>query len=218
MSKPIVATLDPGTVIAMQLRAGLDNFPEAWSRAIPICFDTDWQGRNADPQRATEVRVLWTREQLFLRFQASYRTLTLFPDARPDGRRDHLWDRDVCEAFLQSDPTQPRHYAEFELSANGFWIDIAIDADRLDAKPNLHSGLRRRVLLDEKTQTWIGELAIPMHSLTRNFNPAQPWRANFFHVEGPGEPRFYSSWRPTRTAQPNFHVPEAFGRLIFLEA
>jgi alpha-galactosidase len=34
-------------------------------------------------------------------------------------------------------------------------------------------------------------------------------------VEGATEPRFYSAWRPTGTAVPNFHVPEAFGQLIF---
>jgi hypothetical protein len=36
-------------------------------------------------------------------------------------------------------------------------------------------------------------------------------------VEGPSEPRFYSAWRPTNTGQPNFHVPEAFGWLVFVE-
>lgn len=211
---------DPDTAIATRMRAplGAAAFPEnsAWLSAIPIRFETDWRGKNPDPRRATEVRVLWTPEELFLRFHANYRTLTLFPDADPTGRRDHLWDRDVCEAFLQPDPAQPRRYAEFEISPNGCWIDIAIDADRLEEKPDLRSGLRRRVALDEQARTWVGELAIPMHPLTRRFHPALPWRANFFHIEGPSEPRFYSSWRPTGTPQPSFHVPEAFGRLIFL--
>ena len=30
----------------------------------------------------------------------------LFEDSDPNGRRDHLWDRDVAEAFLQPDPSR----------------------------------------------------------------------------------------------------------------
>jgi alpha-galactosidase len=38
---------------------------------------------------------------------------------------------------------------------------------------------------------------------------------NFYRVEGPQEPRAYLAWRPTKTPQPNFHVPSAFGKLRF---
>ena len=56
-----------------------------------------------------------------------------------------------------------------------------------------------------------------MKGLTEAFDPAAVWRVNFFRVEGPSEPRFYSSWQATRTSQPNFHVPEVFGQLISRE-
>ena len=59
---------------------------------------------------------------------AKYRDITVFTDAKPDGRRDQLWDRDVAEVFLQPDPSQLRHYKEFEVSPNGFWIDLDIGA------------------------------------------------------------------------------------------
>src|SRR5437879_13735729 len=72
-----------------------DGFPQpsAWERAAPLRFDEDWQGKNRDPEKETEVRLLWTPETLFLRFRARYRTISVFPDAEPDGRRDQLWDR-----------------------------------------------------------------------------------------------------------------------------
>jgi hypothetical protein len=56
-----------------------------------------------------------------------------------------------------------------------------------------------------------------MTALTANFDPAAVWRANFYRVEGPQEPRFYSAWQPTHTPQPNFHVPSAFGKLRFTD-
>jgi alpha-galactosidase len=57
-----------------------------------------------------------------------------------------------------------------------------------------------------------------MKRLVARFDAAATWRVNFYRVEGADEPRFYSAWRPTMTPVPNFHVPEAFGELVFATA
>lgn len=206
----------PGTAVAVPYSGplGLFGFPQmqAWSNAPLVRFDTDWQGQNPDPQRSTEVRLLWTTESLYLRFVSRYRVLTVFPDADPNGRRDKLWDRDVAEVFLQPDSSILRQYKEIEVSPNGFWIDLDINNGAL---ADLHSNLKRRVAVDDAAKTWTAELAIPMKSLVPHFDPQAIWRVNFYRVEGPAEPRFYSSWQPTNTSQPNFHVPELFGYLKF---
>ncbi len=183
-----------------------------WSQAKPVSFCADWQGKNADPERQTSVRAMWSPTTLYLRFECRYRDLYVFEEADPDGRRDHLWDRDVAEAFLQPDPAQARLYKEFEVSPNGFWIDLDISPGGLS---NLKSGLWRSVWIDPKRKTWAAELAIPLASLTDHFDPSVVWHANFYRVEGPEPRRFYSAWRPTNTPEPNFHVPAAFGRLRF---
>jgi alpha-galactosidase len=204
------------TVTALQFggKVDVEGFPadRAWEHAPAIRFDRDWQGKHADPKRETEVRLLWTREVLYLRFLAHYSSVTVFPDAEPSGRRDRLWDRDVVEVFLQPAGSHGQRYKEFEVSPNGFWIDLDIGPGE---KRNLQSGLRRRVKIDEQNKTWMAETALPMKSLTTQFDPTKAWRANFFRVEGATEPRFYSAWRPTGTPVPNFHVPEAFDKLIF---
>ncbi len=163
-----------------------------WQTAKGISFCEDWQGKNADTGRQTQVRLLWTPKTLYLRFECRYRELSLFEDSDASGRRDQLWDRDVAETFLQPD------------------LDIFPEGLR-----NLESGMERSVWLDREHHTWDAELAIPMRALTANFDPAAVWRVNFFRVEGPREPRFYSAWRATNTPQPNFHVPAAFGKLRF---
>jgi hypothetical protein len=207
---------ETGTVTAIQLvgRIGAEELPAeaAWENAPAIRFCRDWRGKNADPQRETEVRLLWSRDALYVRFLAHYRSISVFADAEPNGRRDQLWDRDVAEVFLQPAGTDPRRYKEFELSPNGFWIDLDIAPGE---KRDLQSGLRRRVKVDEMTKTWKAELLLPMKSLTTQFDPAAAWRVNFFRVEGDSEPRFYSAWRPTGTPAPNFHVPQCFGNLVF---
>jgi alpha-galactosidase len=207
------------TAYALLLKESVtvEGFPEQiwWERALAIRFERDWRGEKADPQRATEVRLLWNEQTLFLRFLARYRELHVFPDARADGWRDELWERDVAEAFLQPDASETRAYKELEVSPNGYWIDLDIAQGEKEA---MRSGLLRRVVQDAAAQTWIAELAVPMRSLTPAFDPKRSWRANFFRVEGKTEPRFYSAWSPTMTPTPNFHVPEAFGHLIFREA
>ena len=207
---------ETGTVIAAQFAGSTDaeGFPseQVWENAPLIQFAHDWQGKNEDSERITEARLLWTRAALYVRFLARYRSLTVFADAEPNGRRDQLWERDVAEVFLQPVGLEGRHYKEFEVSPNGFWIDLDIAPGE---KRDLKSGLKQRVRVGEKSKTWKAELALPMKCLTERFDPSEPWRVNFYRVEGPREPRFYSAWRPTGTPAPNFHVPESFGTLVF---
>lgn len=185
-----------------------------WQRANPISFCSDWQGKNPDPGRETRVQVSWSERTLYLRFECRYRELLVFEDSDPCGRRDHLWDRDVVEAFLQPDPSRPLFYREFEISPNGMWIDLDIFPG---GRADLKSGVQRSVYLDAGSRTWTAELGIPLPALTESFDPSAIWRANFYRIEGSREPRAYLAWQPTHTPQPNFHVPAAFGRLRFEE-
>jgi alpha-galactosidase len=209
---------DHFTAFADRLTEKVDSegFPPkaTWDKAAALHFDQDWQGRNTDARRATEVRLMWTADTLFVRFRCQYRNITVFTDAREDGWRYQLWDRDVAEVFLQADASDPLIYKEFEVSPNGYWIDLAVWHGEIE---ELYSGLRHRVAIDEQSHTWTAELAVPMKRLTAHFDPRQSWRANFFRIEGEAEPRFYGAWSPTNTPKPNFHVPAAFGKLAFRE-
>jgi len=186
-----------------------------WQTAVPITFFSDWQGKNPDPRRETKACVLWSSQSLYVRFECRYRELYVFEDSEPNGRRDHLWERDVAEVFLQPDPSRERFYKEFEVSPNGKWIDLDIFPGGL---ADLKSSMRRSVILDESTHTWNAELAIPFAALTANFDANAVWRVNFYRIEGGQEPRTYLAWQPTHTPRPNFHVPETFGKLRFATA
>ena len=198
--------------VAREITLDAAHPAKEWERAAPVVFCQDWQGKHPDAERETRVRVLWSAQTLYLRFECRYRELFLFEDSDPNGRRDQLWDRDVAEAFLQPDPSRERSYKEFEVSPNGMWIDLDIF---LGGHADLKSGMTRSVFLDKKGHRWTAEMAIPIQALTPNFDPNAVWRANFYRVEGTKEPRTYFAWQPTGTPQPNFHVPSAFGRLRF---
>jgi alpha-galactosidase len=205
-----------GTIVALECAGALESgaFPgaEPWRAARPIRFAWDWQGKNQDLARETQVRALWNAESLFLQFVCRYRTLTTFAESDWNGRRDQLWDRDVAEVFLQTDPGQPSRYLELEVSPNGMWIDLDISPE---GKSNPRSGMKSQVAIAESEKLWTATIALPTSALGQRFDPDSKWRVNFFRVEGAAEPRFYSCWRPTYTPQPNFHVPEAFGVLRF---
>ncbi len=194
----------------IELNAARPN--DAWEKAVPISFCTDWRGLAPDSSLHTQVQALWSPQTLFLRFECHYRELWVFEDAEPNGRRNRLWERDVVEAFLQPEPSQAFFYKEFEISPNGMWIDLDI---RPEGLANLQSGLRRSAVVDETNCIWVAEIAVPLRSVTNRFDPACPWRANFYRVEGKKEPRQYLAWQPTHTPEPNFHVPDCFGGLRF---
>jgi alpha-galactosidase len=198
--------------VSSEIRLDAANSAPEWQSARPLRFCSDWQGKNPDPALETEVRVIWSSASFYLKFVCRYRELFVFEDSDPNGRRDHLWDRDVAEAFLQPDPSVERRYKEFEVSPNGMWIDLDISPSGL---ADLKSGLTRSVHVDTSRKIWTAELAIPMRCLIEEFDPKRLWRANFFRVEGNTEPRRYLAWQPTHTPQPNFHVPKAFGTLRF---
>jgi alpha-galactosidase len=191
-----------------------DQMPSAedWDGATPVSFDSDWQGKNSDPQRRTEARLLWTPETLYIQFHCHFRAIHVFDDAEASGRRDKLWDRDVAEVFLQPDRSGTKHYKEFEVSPNGQWVDLEITPE---GGTLLSTTLQRRVTVDVAKKTWTAVIAIPMRTLTEAFDPRQNWRVNFFRCEGIEPERAYLAWKPNDSPQPNFHVPESFGTLRF---
>jgi alpha-galactosidase len=184
--------------------------PADWERAQPAVFRADWQGKQEDPQRETEARLLWSYKSLFVRFRCRYREIYVYEGG--NRRRDRLWLRDVAELFIRRGDEDPGHYREFEISPNGDWLDLDISPGK---KTHLFCDLKSRVRIQADLRLWTAELAIPLDCLATSFDPGEIWRLNLFRIEGAEPHRFYSAWQPTHTPQPNFHVPEKFGELQF---
>jgi alpha-galactosidase len=181
-----------------------------WAEATPVRFCADWRGENPDPQRETQVQILWSPAHLYIRFLCHYRSIYVFDDNNM--RRDQLWLRDVAEIFIQNGSDALGSYREFEISPNGDWLDLDITPGN---KKHLWGAVLSQVKRDAETRSWIADMAIPFDCLTPVFNPQEIWKINLFRIEGPEPNRFYSAWQPTHTPKPNFHVPERFGELRF---
>jgi len=199
---------------------------DLWRSAHEVVIDRYWNGMSAsrsNPQwkNWTRVKALWNPSALFFRFECGYDTLNVKPELGSDGPIDQLWETDVFEVFLR--PPLTSEYFEFEVGPIGQWVDVHILSPRQDVDFEWESELEVRVQLDEARKLWFGVLRVPYQPmLGKQGSRAQPkigdvWGLNLFRVAGKEPNREYLSWRPTRTEVPDFHVPSAFGHLIFLE-
>ncbi len=197
-----------------------------WQSAEGVAIDRYWNaepaGRSgADWNTLTRISTIWNQTHLFFKFECNYDTLYVKPHLGTGGPIDQLWESDVVEVFLR--PPGSSDYFEFEVSPLGQWLDVHIIKPRQDVDFAWLSHLEVRVQLDQHERTWSGVLKIPCGPMLRTAGAERPpepgdvWGLNLFRLAGEEPDREYLAWRPTRTVQPDFHVPPAFGHLILLE-
>jgi hypothetical protein len=123
-----------------------------------------------------------------------------------------LWDRDVVEAFIASDPKNLRRYAEFQVAPTNEKLDLLLDLPRRDFAWS--SGFESAIKLDKKARRWICEMRIPTKALS-DVSPkaGAQWRLNLFRSDRANNA--YLALNPTLSG--SFHVPERFGVLEFVE-
>ncbi|MBK9529099.1 MAG: carbohydrate-binding family 9-like protein [Acidobacteria bacterium] len=191
----------------------------AWEGTSQVLVSKYWSGKAAAKGREFSARLLWSDTALYVRFEAS-QSEPLVVSEKPDTSQKTigLWDRDVCEIFIAPDTSQRKKYFEFEIAPTGEWIDLAIDATSQKRKTDLgyNSGMTSAARI-EKDKV-VMAIKIPWEA----FGVARPkigdvWLGNLFRCVGKGKTRGYLAWQPTKTAKPNFHVPEKFGEFEFVK-
>lgn len=194
--------------------ADLDH--QEWNRARPVHLTRYWSGEVAPSSRHAEARTLWTPAALSVRFVCrQHEPLIVSASPQVEQKSLGLWDRDVCEIFVAPDAQTPQRYFEFEAAPTGEWLDLAIQSNDDTRETDWHfaSGMTAAARIGAKTLTIA--LCIPWTAFGREPRAGERWRVNLFRCVGTDPNRGYLAWRPTHTAQPNFHVPAAFGWLEF---
>ena len=189
----------------------------AWSEARAVQVARYWSGEVAPPERHAEVRAVWSDSALCVRFcchQAEPLVVSSAPQTSE--KTNGLWERDVCEIFIAPDADEAQRYFEFEAAPTGEWLDLAIHQtpESRETDWEYSSGMAAATRIEEGRITIA--MCIPFEAFGRTPRAGESWRANLFRCIGSGEGRGYLAWQPTRTVQPNFHVPEAFGWLRFV--
>jgi predicted TIM-barrel fold metal-dependent hydrolase len=189
-----------------------------WQTARPAVMEYSSSDYAARPEIATTVRVLWSDDSLYLGYECPYTKLTVFEPAAVEKERYgsergvSLWDRDVVEAFIASDPTHLRRYTEYQVSPTNEKLDLSLDLPDRDF--DWSSGFQTAVRVDEQAKRWTCEVRIPLKSLASTKPQAGTlWRLNFFRCDRANNA--FLAWNPALTG--SFHTPEKFGVLEFVD-
>jgi hypothetical protein len=126
-----------------------------------------------------------------------------------------LWDRDVCEVFVAPGSAVPEKYFEFEVAPTGEWLDVAIDLTTGERQYDwdFNSQMTTAARIEQHRVTMA--IRLPWNDRLPKPQKGERWRVNLFRCVGKDPKLRYLAWQPTRTPEPLFHVPQAFGWLAF---
>ncbi len=189
-----------------------------WKEAQNIEIIHYWSGEKAPPGRRFKTKLLWSDAALYVHFEVNQNEpLVVSDNPNLKSKTRGLWNRDVCEIFLAPNEAEFRRYFEFEVAPTGEWIDLEIYQ-----KPNeritiwdYDSKMKTRAQI-EKSKI-ITAFKVNWKAFNTKPEAGDIWLGNIFRAVGKGETRGYLAWSPTKTNQPNFHVPEKFGKFVFVK-
>ena len=188
----------------------------SWNDAKVVKITSYWSGESAPLGRQAEARLIWTDEAICVRYVCNQtEPLVVSSTLQTNKKTVGLWDRDVCEIFLAPYERAPERYFEFEAAPTGEWIDLAVRTrpDKRETDWEFHSGMTTGAQVEEDRV--VIAMRIPWNGWSHKPREGERWRVNLFRCVGSGATRGYLAWQPTHTQQPNFHVPEVFGWLLF---
>lgn len=212
--KLLVRTLPPPTLKAKRIGTDfeIDGKPDdaAWKDAAYARIDYGIRSGEARPGLSTAAQVLWSDKFLYISYSAPFEKLTTF-DPPSETERLGLWDRDVVEAFIGTNPDNGKNYSEFEVAPTGEKLDVRLDLPAKDFAWS--SGFTAAVHIDEAARIWSTEMRIPIAAISDVAPKAGEtvWRLNFYRSSK--SDRAFLGWAPT--ASGSAHTPERFGSLEF---
>jgi cellulose/xylan binding protein with CBM9 domain len=194
-----------------------DPASEFWQHAPAIYAEKDTYGEPV-PGHRTEIRSLWTKDNIYFLFICPYEELNLKPSPDTVHETNHLWNWDVAEVFIGSDFENIKRYKEFELSPQGEWIDLDINLEKPHHEEGWvwNSGFRVIARIDRGAKIWYGAMRIPLAALdSRPPAAGNIYRVNFFRGQGAPPNQKEITWQPPMSN--TFHVPDRFGILRLTE-
>jgi len=184
-----------------------------WRMAGVTHLEKDTQGKEV-PDFRTEVRMRWTKDNLYFLFICPYDELYLKPSPNPAEETYELWNWDVAEVFISSNFTDIKRYQEFEVSPQSEWVDLDIDLNKPHHETGWkwNSGFEKTARIDASTHRWYAAMRIPLASIDqRSAKIGNKFRMNLFLSEGAPSKHHEVTWQPPMSN--TFHTPERFGLL-----
>lgn len=189
----------------------------AWRSANPISVGRYWSGVAAPDGRHFRARLLWSRNALYVRFEAN-QDEPLVVGAKPDISKKTigLWDRDVCEIFMAPDKNKPNKYFEFEIAPTGEWVDLGIEVTPTERLTDWEYRSKMESATRIEKEKVVMAIKIPWKAFGKTPKAGDIWLGNLYRCVGTAPTRGYLAWQPTETHEQNFHVPSKFGEFEFV--
>ena len=195
----------------------------AWKQAPALsAFHFNWWTQGV--KESTTAKLLWDDEYLYASFQCADKHIA----AEAIERHGPVSLDDAVELFIAPNPDKVRNYYGFEMNAIETMLNF-IRADWYQGPFNTYpDGVRLRTSLhgvrnkrdSPGDDGWILEVAIPLKVFEKDAAHTPPregdtWRMNLNRAGGKTNAQ-YSTWSPVNSPKPNFHVPESFGYVRFV--
>lgn len=194
----------------------MDFDADVWQKTQKAQINHYWSGAKAPHERSATAQMAWTQDFLYVRFDCQqYESMVKNQHPQVEFETAELWENDVCELFIAPEAAAPESYFEFEIAPTGEWLDYKIRqlSDRRETDTTFDAGMKTAIKTN--VNGFAAIFSVPFESFGKRPRIGEEWRGNFFRCIGAGEERGYLTWQPTRTENPNFHVPQVFGIFKF---
>jgi hypothetical protein len=187
----------------------------AWGRATPVSWSTDYRG--TPTASTTHARFLWSPTALYALFEVDGTGLNVDASHPTNVERSRLYEEDCVEMFIAPKGKYARSYDEIELGPRGHFFDVKIDRLARDAAHagdvSWSSGVEVKTTVDAAARHAVIEARIQAADVVAALKPGAELPLGLFRMEGTAK-RAYLAWSPPRTQTPDFHVFDAFGKLV----
>ncbi|MCA9039954.1 MAG: carbohydrate-binding family 9-like protein [Planctomycetaceae bacterium] len=197
--------------------------------------ESDWQAAKSvgefkfawyvsGKKEQTVAKMLWDDEYLYV----SYRCEDAHISATRTERGSSVWLDECVEVVTAPNADDSENYFNIEMNVNGAFLE-GHHPEGLGSKSKERwhcEGIKIATsvegTLNEDSDVdshWVLEAAIPFSAFAHVAKHAPPepgdvWRLNLNRCGGTTNEQ-YSQWSPSTTKEPQFHFPQAFGRVHY---
>ena len=196
----------------------------SWSRAEAISID-NYPWYESGGKQATVARLLYDAGAVYVQFLCEDRHIF----SQAETLNGPVWEDSCVEFFANPDPQDGPRYFNLEINCCG--VMLMGYGQARDSRADITPALVGRIEIvtsvagptkDESPDDdgWWAAVALPFDVIGelagRDIHPASGtvWRANFYRCGGRTDPQ-HACWSPIDVPQPNLHLPEFFGELLF---
>ena len=170
------------------------------------------------PKQRTMCKMMWDDNFLYVSFLCEDDSI----NAVMTNFNDLIYNEEVVEIFID-DNCDLKTYIELEVNPLNTLLHYSMHND-LKGNKIAFARIEQKIITavqdNREERTWSVEMAIPFSEFITapNIPPmaGDKWLMNLYRIDRPTDSKDeYTAWNPT--VKINFHMPEKFGKLVFVE-